>query len=143
MSLSIEQVEQEWATFESLSELEIEKAVNRFETVQPDISEFVYERLADHSNLAIQCALSHGFEAWWILDRLAHETGCHDACRDELDKAFESVENHASEPEPALAAMATSELWAQAAAAEDPLNEESIELIENVLKAIRMALRQS
>ena len=139
--LTPEHAERAWSELDGLSDKEIARAVDRFENLQPEVSNFVNERLIDHSDLAAGCALSHAFEAWWIIDHLRGANGYTRASRTALNDAFKALEETAEEVEPALAILATTGLWEQAADEEMPLSEDSISAIERVLQAIRMALR--
>ena len=87
--------------------------------------------------------MSHAFETWWILDQLRGSDGCVRAQRKDLHAAYLALEETHDEVEPALAVLAASGLWEQAADDENPLPEDSIPSIERALKAIRMVLRQS
>ena len=135
--------ERAWTKFDALSDKEITQAVDRFENLQPELSNFINERLDRHSDLALGCAMSHAFETWWILDQLRGSEGCVRAKREDLHAAYLALEETQDEVEPALAVLVTSGLWEQAADDENPLPEDSIPTIERALKAIRMVLRQS
>jgi hypothetical protein len=139
--ISPEHAEKAWSALDELSDNDVARAVDRFENCQPEISNFVQERLDNHSDLAIECALSHAFEAWWILDHLRSEVDGSRASREALSKAFDETEETAEEAEPALAILVTTGLWEQAAHEEHPLAEDSIPVIERVLQAVRQALR--
>ena len=141
--ISAEHAEKAWSAMDELSDKDVARAVDRFENCQPEISNFVQERLDNHADLAIECALSHAFEAWWIMEHLKGEDSSPRASRQMLNDAFAQTEETAEEVEPALAILVTTGLWEQAAHEEHPLTEDSIPVIERVLQAVRLALRTS
>lgn len=124
---------------EGLEEKGWRQARDRFENVQGEVGVFVFERLGDEVDVAVEVALELAFETWWVLDRVRGASGVRRATRAGLAKAFEA-EDDGREPEPGLAGLATAVLWEQAADEERPLPESVIPRVERVLKAVRGAL---
>lgn len=137
--LSAAAVDRAWRALDDLDPRDWQRAQDRFDNCQSDIGPFVFGRLSDQAPVAISTALELAFETWWILE---HHRGP-DAVRATALTWLNDMADDADpgpEPEPALAGMATTALWEQAADEAQPLPETAIPLIERALFTIRRAL---
>jgi hypothetical protein len=133
-------VDRAWAELDDLARPELKRAHDRFDNREADVAAFLFETLsaADVGEPGLEAAEDLAFQTWWLCARARGVDSVPRPSLKELKAAHH--QEHADEPEPALADLVHATLWELAADDERPLAEADIPAIDAALQTVRRLL---